>query len=555
MNYALVFRHLGSVAFILGMSMACSLVWASPALGGVASQERWGVFGLLASMAVCCVVGFTLRFLGRSAVKVNDSDKEQRLFRREAMAVVVMSWLLATVLGGLPYILAGVERSEGVRFSFVDAMFESQSGFSTTGATVFAELENRNLLPRCVLFWRSTTHFLGGLGIMVLFVVLLGQGTAGKAFMKLEMSGKGTGGSPTPLSSQMAKLVTGVYCTITAISIVVLCLLGLSVYDSICHTFGAIATGGFSTYNASAGYFSAHQNLYPHAALIEWFLVVVMFLGGCNFFLIFQTVRIRVSSFLRNQEFLAYAGVIVVATLIVLASCLAAGDFDAYGMSDSPHIAIVETERIEGGESLPQPRPTLEHSLRISCFQVVSILTTTGYCTDEFEKWNPIALGTIFLLMAIGGCAGGTGGGWKVVRFVVLTKLCGQEIERSFRPNVVRPLLLDGEKLERDVQYNILIFFAFAVLIVVLATFTILVIEPQTTWHDPLNNEAKLIDTAGMVMTTFNNVGPAFGIVGARQNYGGLTEITKLLLAFLMLLGRLEIMAVLALFHPTFWRN
>lgn len=545
MNFRLIFRFLGSVVLIIGASMAFSLLWASPALGGNPAQERFGVFGLLASMLICGVIGVGLRYAGRNA-------RQGKLFRKEAMAVVALSWFLATFLGGLPYFLSGVQRCEGVFFSVPDAIFESQSGFSTTGATVFGELENPELLPRTILFWRCTTHYLGGLGIMVLFVVILGQSTAGKAFMKLEMSGKGTSGTPSISHQRMAFCVSGVYFAMTAIGIGGLYFLGLNFYDAICHAFSAVSTGGFSTFNASVGHFSARQSEYPRAAQIEWFIILLMFFGSCNFFLIYEaTRRYDLRTLFHSQEFLAYVVIITAATLIIFVSGLFAGDFDEYGTSDASHLIFCYSDPPQ--ENLPAPN--LEHSLRLACFQVVAIISTTGFCTDEFEKWNPLALGTIFLIMLIGGCTGSTAGGWKVVRFVVLAKLCGQEIERSYRPNVVRPLRLDGEKLDSSVPYNILIFFAFSILIFMAATFILLVIEPAETWGENFSSETKLVDSVGMVLTTFNNVGPGFGLVGARQNYGHITETSKIILAFLMLLGRLEIMAVLALFHPTFWRN
>jgi len=244
MNLTLLCKLLGLVAVLLGGTMAFSLPWALENW----EVERHGFFGLLGAMAVCFVVAGVLRFIGRR--------EHGQLFRKEAMAVVGLSWILATVLGALPFVFSGTCRAPGVPMTPVDAMFEAQSGFSTTGATVLTELEDPTVVPRCILFWRSSTHLLGGLGIIVLFVAILGQGSAGKALMRAEMPGPSQS-TPQARMQHTAWVLFVIYACLNVVLTLFLLLEGLSLFDSLCHAFGTMATGGFSTYNASVGHFAS----------------------------------------------------------------------------------------------------------------------------------------------------------------------------------------------------------------------------------------------------------------------------------------------------------
>ncbi len=535
MNLRLVSRLLGVVAWLVGATMCFSLPWAWPAWGGQAAFERGGFFALVGSIAVCAFVGWWLRHLGRA--------DEGTLYRKEAMAVVGLSWVLATLLGALPYYLSNTAlgRTDGpqgapIDMSFVDCMFEAQSGFSTTGATVLTNVEDESLVPRSILFWRSSTHFLGGLGIIVLFVAVLGHGSAGKALMRAEMPGPSKEGSQERMQ-HTAWTFAAIYVVLNVVLAVLLKLEGpltaqgsMSWFDAICHAFGTMATGGFSTHNASVGYFDS--------ATVDYTIVVFMILAGTNFALLYLAWLGKLSQLVRDVEWRTYMAIIFgVTALFIVMGMTWYSDFDPQ-------------DNLSPVQELPA-------AARYGMFQVVSILTTTGYGTHDFDRWNQTARAVLFLLMFIGGCAGSTGGGLKVIRHVLFVKVLGMEVEQSFRPNVVRHLRLGGEAItDPDLRKQILLYFGLIALIFVVSWIGLVAMEPDDTWTGkgmPLDN--KLIDAASAVAATLNNIGPGLGTVGATQNYAAFDWKAKLLFTFLMMLGRLELFPVLVLLVPAFWRS
>ena len=295
------------------------------AFDGLSLEEPKGLFGLIFSIFVCVIVGLVMRGWGRGT--------ETKLYRKESMAIVGLSWFLATFLGALPYVLSDTQREFGIDMNFADALFESQSGFSTTGATVLTDLENRDMVPRCILFWRSTTHFLGGLGIMVLFVAMLGQGSAGKALMRAEMPGPSSD-SPITRMQHTAWLLCVVYVVLNIILTAILYLEGLSFFDAVCHAFGTMATGGFSTYNDSLGHFDS--------TLIEMTVLVFMLLAGTNFMLLYFASRGRLGPLLNDVEWRTYIGVIVLVTTAIIGFAFWHGDFDASEMAAGAEVGEVE---------------------------------------------------------------------------------------------------------------------------------------------------------------------------------------------------------------------
>jgi trk system potassium uptake protein TrkH len=564
---------------------------------------------LLASIIVSIAVGLLLLWLGRNS--------QGHMFRKEAMAVVGLSWILATVLGALPFYFSGTYRCASVRLfgenedplvhqsgffcwrvawapaprmspddhrlieevlnsgavgmtaenlqettgwidapqrlerlvrksdtwarviilpgqeqtpadrvdnyrirwvkmGIADSLFESQSGFSTTGATVIADLEDPQLVPHCILFWRSSTHFLGGLGIIVVFVVILGQGSAGKALMRAEMPGPTKEGA-TARMQHTAWLFAGTYCALNIILAVILYFMDLTVFDALCHAFGTMATGGFSTYNASLGHFNS--------PLIEYTVILFMILAGSNFTLLFLFITQRSGILFRDIEWRTFVAAIgAVASLVVIIG-LAYGDFS-----------------------------TTKEAVRFGLFQVVSIITTTGYGTSDFDTWNSFARASLFLLMFVGGCAGSTGGGLKVIRHILFFKILRLEIEQAYHPSIVRPLKLSGKPVEDpELHKNILVYFALILVIFVMSWMFVVTLEPDVTWGKGI--EHKLIDSASGVAATLNNIGPGLGTVGATQNYTFFSPLTKTLFVWLMMIGRLEIFSILVLFSFSFWRN
>ncbi len=518
--------------------MSFALPFAFPALANrthlpaAEAFEQQGARGLIVGMAISLLIGAILVFVGRKS--------RGHLYAKEAMAVVGLSWVLATILGALPFYFSGVSKAAGERVTIVEAMFESQSGFSTTGATILTDLESPELVPHCILFWRSWTHFLGGLGIVVLFVAILGQGSAGKAMMRAEMPGPSKEGS-MPRMQHTALVFAGIYVGLNAILTVIYMFQGMTLFDGLCHAFGTMATGGFSTYNASLGRFNS--------AWIESTTILFMILSGTNFTLLYLTLLGGPKRLFHDVEFQTYLGIIAVVTMGVI----------FFGIQARDH----------GFESIGS-------GLRYGLFQVVSILTTTGYGTADFDRWNNFGRGILLLLMFVGGCAGSTGGGLKVIRHILFYKILRQEIERAHRPRVVRLIRVGGSPVDDpNLIQGIVVYFCTILAIFVFSWLLLITFEPNSTWGAPESGSAaaslltaagsdvdmqgtldeKLLDSASAVAATLNNIGPGLGVVGATQNYANFSQGAKLLFIWLMMLGRVEVFSVLVLIFPTFWRR
>lgn len=533
---------LGIICLLIGGSMSFGLPFAFSSLSerthlpAAEAFEVRGARGLILSMAISMIVGAILLAFGRRT-------RGGPLYQKEAMAIVGLSWVLATVLGALPYYLSGVRSQpdptqEPVQISFIDAMFESQSGFSTTGATILTDLDDPNMVPHCILFWRSWTHFLGGLGIVVLFVAILGQGSAGKAMMRAEMPGPTKEGS-MPRMQHTALVFAAIYVGLNAILTVVYMLEGMTLFDGLCHAFGTMATGGFSTYNQSLGRFDS--------AVIDYTTIIFMILAGTNFTLMYLTLLGGPKRLLRDVEFRTYVGIILAVTIGVILFGMRNGD--------------------QGFESV-------DSSTRYGLFQVVSVMTTTGYGTADFNEWNNFGRGILLLLMFVGGCAGSTGGGMKVIRHILFYKVLRLEIEKAHRPRVVRMIRISGAPVDDPkLAHNIVVYFSMILAIFVFSWLLLITFEPNETWRSPqassgsatitqditsqsrtVRNE-KLLDSASAVAATLNNIGPGLGVVGATQNYARFSGAGKLLFVWLMMLGRVEVFSVLVLIFPSFWRR
>ena len=551
MNFRLVIHYLSTVCFLIAAAMAFSLPWASPALSGTPEFERRGFMSLVVSIGVSLLCALALRLIGHKG-------EGHQLFRREAMAVVGLSWVLATLLGALPYAISGTARgldAEGQPepMNVSDWLFESQSGFSTTGATVLKDVENPQLVPRCILFWRSSTQFLGGLGIIVLFVAVLGQGSAGKALMRNEMPGPSKAGSQVRMQ-HTAWAFVAIYVVLIAVLAVLLLFGGLSLFDALCFSFATLATGGFSTYNASVGHFALHPELYD-ALWIETMILIFMILGGTNFTLLYFVAIGRGLRLLTDTEWRTYMAIIVAASLAIMIFGLLSDDFTPPSQAE-----VATGSPVAPQDPVKPPLPQrLGQAARYSTFQVVSILTTTGYATHDFNRWDHFSRGLLFLLMFVGGCAGSTAGGIKVIRHVMFVKILRLEVEQAYRPNVVRPLRIGGEPVEdRDLRKSILVYFCLVLTIFVFSWVFLITVEPDLTWEtgrEGSNVENKLIDSATAIAITLNNVGPGLGTIGATENFAHFSQPSKLLFVLLMMLGRLEIFPILVLMVPQFWRS
>ena len=293
---------------------------------------------------------------------------------------------------------------------------------------------------------------------------------------------------------------------------------GMSLFDALCHTFGTMATGGFSTKDASVGAFAS--------GWIDWTIILFMILAGTNFSLYHLALSRHQlwRTFRRDTEFRVYLALLCSATLLLTAS--------VYSNADDT---------------------SLYQSFRAAAFQATAIMTTTGFATTDFDQWSDASKGLLLMLMFIGGCAGSTGGGLKVVRFILFAKIVRLEIEQAFRPNVVRPLRLGGVAIDKAQRHQVVVYFCLVLLIFLVSWMLLLVIQPETPWQG--HGSDRLIDTASAVAATLNNIGPGLGVFGPTHNYAFLTPQSKILLSVLMLLGRLELFAILVLFVPSFWRS
>ncbi|MBN2294543.1 MAG: TrkH family potassium uptake protein, partial [Pirellulales bacterium] len=390
--------------------------------------------------------------------------------------------------------------------------------FSGTGATVLTNVEDPQLVPRAILFWRSETHFLGGLGIMVLFVAILGMGSAGKTLMLAEMPGpsKETAHERT---QRAAWVFATIFITLTAVLTAVLIVQDMSVFDALCHAFGTIATGGFSTHNKSIEFFDNSG--------IEMTIALFMFMACINFTLLYYVFLRRPGHLLADAEFRVYAVIVVVVSLLIIVFGLSYGDFTNLGSA-----------------------------AREGVFQVVSIITNTGFGTANFDHWNSFSRAVLFLLMFVGGCAGSTSCSIKVVRHILFFKVIWIELEKIFHPSVVRHVRLGGHVLpDPDLRKDVLVYFAVILLLFIVSWMLLVGLEPDTTWIEADHStHDKLMDCASAVAATLNGVGPGLGIVGEAENYSHFHWPSKLILTAMMLLGRLEVFVLVVLFVPRFWR-
>lgn len=425
------------------------------------------------------------------------NDSKPFLTNREGFLFVTLSWVLSSVLGATPYLLSGACTS------FFDALYETMSGFTTTGASIFTDVE---VLPRSILLWRATTHWLGGMGIVVLTVAifpLLGFG--GLRLMEAEAPGPSVD-KVTPRVSGTAKIFWYIYLGMTFIQILLLVLGGMSLFDSVCHTFATVATGGFGMKNASVG---AYASPYIHVVI-----TVFMLLAGVNFTLYFRLLKGQVRPVLKDPELRAYLVIFAVPTLIIT------GDLLFNGVFKEPLTA-----------------------LRYAGFQASSILTTTGFATTDFTKWPNTSQVALLFLMFIGGCAGSTAGGIKVVRILTLSKMAFTEMRYLSNPRGVYAVFLNGRNLRKNVVYDTaaLVFLYFAFMIV---SFLVVGLGGY-----------DLTTSITATLANLGNIGPGLGPVGPAGNYAFFPWWIKLWLTFAMLVGRLEVYTVLVLFTRRFWRS
>ncbi|MBR3671057.1 MAG: TrkH family potassium uptake protein [Spirochaetia bacterium] len=483
MNSKLILKVIAMVLIIIAMAELPSIAWA----------VWFGETGMIVYFAVPQIVSLVIAGI---LLILSRNRKQHNLSIKDGFITVAVLWLVATISGSMPYYLSGVIPS------YTDAFFETMSGFTACGATI---LENIEVLPKCMLFWRAMTHYMGGMGIVVFMVAIFPlMGIGGMKMVKTETTGP-TMQKIMPKIAQTAKILWGIYFGLTIIETILLSAAGLTLYDAISHSMSTIATGGFSTRNASIASFNS--------VYVDAIITVFMFLSGINFALYFSLIFGKVSVIRQNTELKVYTGIFVVATAIVV--------FSLFRNNVN----------------------TLGEALRYGSFEVAATLSTTGFANCDYMNWPMLAQMVIFLLMFSGGCAGSTAGGMKVIRMVIIVKQSIIEMKRMLRPRGIY-MIKDSGAIVR--KYTVLSIAGFVALYIILTIITSLV--TATGGYD-------LLTCFSCSASTIGNVGPGFSMIGPAGNYSFFADYVKWLLSFNMLTGRLEIYPVMILFTHTLWRR
>lgn len=480
MNYKLIFKVLGYILLIIAVTMI-------PPFFIALVTAQYDMLAFLISIAATATVGF-----GLSTVKI-----DKKLIKvKEGLTIVTLGWLFASFFGALPFYISGAIPS------FVDAFFETVSGFTTTGATIVKDIE---VLPYGILFWRSFSHWIGGMGILLVAVAVLPMiGAGGFHIFKAE--------SPGPISDKIvprikdtAKILYLTYIFISIAEFILLMIGGMTPFEAIVHTFATLGTGGFSTRNGSIGAFNS--------SFIFIVISIFMIMSGTNFSLYYDLYKGKWREVIKNSELRLYLGIIAVSVILITIDTnisLYHNWFEAF-----------------------------KHSL----FQTSSIITTTGYTTADYEQWSTFSQAIIFVLMFVGGSAGSTGGSIKVMRILVLIKLYKRELTKVIHPRAVVSVKIGKDPIAEDTLLNISSFFMLYMLIFAIGSILISL------------EGIGFLGAASAVAATLGNIGPGFEFVGPTQTYADFSAYSKLLLSFFMLLGRLELFTVIALLTPKFWKN
>jgi trk system potassium uptake protein TrkH len=530
LNWRLIGYVLGSLCLISAAAMVPSLCIALIGEETFDIQLRMAVvFGVVIALSV---------FAGVALRRTLREHRHDRITPSDGFAVAAFGWVLMAVIGALPYLLSrsGVPftpdapgTTPGTNLGFVDALFESMSGFTTTGSTVFGTaLQSGGLgliesMPASLLFWRSMTHWLGGMGIVVLVLSILPALRAGGyQLFQAEVPGP-TAERLMPRIRRTAAILWGVYLLLTVAETALLYGGGMPILDALCHTFGTMATGGFSPKDASVGHYA--QVGHPHALYFETVICVFMFLAGCNFLLHYMALRGRLLSYWRNAEFRQYVRLLA-AAVVVLTLLTWIGKYSTIG-----------------------------EAFRKSVFHTLSITTTTGFVTDNFSAWPGACLILLLALMFCGGCAGSTGGGLKQIRVMVVFKYVYRELLKLLRPNLVKRIRIGETTMEERTCSSIIGLVLLWMLVFVIATFGLLLVGGEADADDDADQDERIVTSLSAVAATLNNIGPGLGKVGAPSNYGWMSAPAKIILLLCMLMGRLEVYAVIVVLLPLAWRK
>ncbi len=476
MNYRVISYILGWVLAIEGLFLA-----VSAAVGGMYGERA--ALSFLYAALICAALGMPA---------ILKKPRRMAFFMKEGFVTVALCWIVLSIFGALPFVFSG----EIPRFT--DALFETVSGFTTTGASVVPDVE---VLSHCTLFWRSFTHWIGGMGVLVFLLAILPLAGGSQMYLMQAESPGPSVGKLVPKTRHTALILYALYILLSIVEFILLLGGGMTVFNAVTTTFGTAGTGGFGIRNSSMADFSPY---------VQWVVAVFMMLFGINFNLYFLVLIGRGRQALKSEELRTYLGVIAAATLLIVLNTRAAG--------------------VRLGE-------TVRHAF----FQVSSIITTTGFATCDFDLWPSLSKCVLVLLMLVGACAGSTGGGIKISRVLILIKRAGEELHKFIFPNSVTKIRLEKKILDREVVHTTSAFLIVYVFIFVISTLLV-----SAEGHD-----LETCFTA--VAATFNNIGPGLSVVGPTRNFGFFSDFTKYVLIFDMLAGRLELFPMLILFSPRTW--
>ena len=463
-----------------------------------------GFFNNIIYASLCCfVIGSIIMFFSRNPTKV--------INRRDGYLIVIFGWLTMVFSGTLPYIFTDTINN------IPDLIFETMSGYTTTGSSIISDIES---LPQSIIFWRSMTHWLGGMGIIVLAIAILPLlGIGGMQLFSAEAPGSGISGDKIhPRISNTAKRLWFIYIGLTLAETLLLNFAGMSLFDAINHSMSNIATGGFSTKNDSL----SHWNSIP---LIQYIIVFFMILAGTNFLLIYLSIIGKFKKLIYNTEFIWF--IVLISFFVIITTIILNTNIDL-NSTNFDH---------------PQVYGKLEASFRHALFQVVAVMTTTGFVTGDFAGWSPFLTMLFFGLMFFGASSGSTSGGIKISRHLILIKNGFLEFKRSLHPNAILPLRYNHSVVKKEVVVNILAFFMLYLILFIIGAAVL-----STQGLD-------FISSIGGSAASIGNVGPALGSIGPSFNYEQITGFAKIWCSFLMLVGRLELFTILIIFTPYFWKN
>ena len=463
-----------------------------------------GFFNNIIYASLCCLfIGSIIMFFSRNPTKV--------INRRDGYLIVIFGWLTMVFSGTLPYVFTDTINN------IPDLIFETMSGYTTTGSSIIGDIE---LLPQSIIFWRSMTHWLGGMGIIVLAIAILPLlGIGGMQLFSAEAPGSGISGDKIhPRISNTAKRLWFIYIGLTLAETLLLYFAGMSLFDAINHSMSNIATGGFSTKNDSLSYWNS-------IPLIQYIIVFFMILAGTNFLLIYLSIIGKFKKLIYNTEFIWF--IVLISFFVIITTIILNTNIDL-NSTNFDH---------------PQVYGKLEASFRHALFQVVAVMTTTGFVTGDFAGWSPFLTMLFFGLMFFGASSGSTSGGIKISRHLILIKNGFLEFKRSLHPNAILPLRYNHSVVKKEVVVNILAFFMLYLILFIIGAAVL-----STQGLD-------FISSIGGSAASIGNVGPALGSIGPAFNYEQISGFAKIWCSFLMLVGRLELFTILIIFTPYFWKN